>query len=194
MAERQRPVVLTVGHSTRTLEEFIDLLKAHSVDCLVDIRTVPRSRHNPQFNLESLPGSLVPAGMEYVHMRSLGGLRHARPGSSNTHWRTPGFQGYADYMQTLEFAAALKELVDRAAASRVCVMCAEAVPWRCHRSLLSDALTVNGVGVEHIMSKARRQPHTLTPFARVDGTSLTYPTPIKEEDGQLTIFGSDGRA
>lgn len=194
MAQRQRPVVLTIGHSTRTLEEFIDLLKAHGVDCLVDIRTVPRSRRNPQFNLESLPGSLAAAGIEHVHMPGLGGLRHARPGSPNTGWRTPGFQGYADYMQTPEFEAALKELVDRAAASRVCVMCAESVPWRCHRSLLSDALTVHGVNVEHIMSSTRRQPHTLTSFARVDGTRLTYPAPLKEEGGQLTIFGSDDSA
>jgi uncharacterized protein (DUF488 family) len=194
MAEPERPVVLTIGHSTRTLEEFIDLLKAHGVDCLVDIRTVPRSRRNPQFNLESLPGSLASAGIEHLHMRDLGGLRHARPGSPNTGWRTPGFQGYADYMQTPQFEAALKELVDRAGRSRLCVMCAEAVPWRCHRSLLSDALTVRGVSVEHIMSRTRRQIHTLTAFARIDGTRLTYPGPIKEEDGQLTIFGSDGPA
>lgn len=168
-------LILTIGHSTRPLEEFIALLKAHGVEHLVDVRTMPRSRRNPQFNIDRLPTSLQAVGIGHTHLPGLGGLRQPRPDSPNVGWRNESFRGFADYMQTSEFEANLEALIDLASAERIAVMCAEAVPWRCHRSLIADALTVRGFQVEHILSATRRQPHTLTPFARVDGTQLTYP-------------------
>lgn len=173
--ERHAPVVLTIGHSTRTLEEFIGLLKAHGATCVVDVRTVPRSRHNPQFNKDSLPGSLEKAGLGYVHMPGLGGLRHAKSDSPNMGWRNASFRGYADYMQTPEFEACLGELIELAKQESVALMCAEAVPWRCHRSLIADALLVRGIRSEDIMSPTRRQTHSLTSFAKVRGFTVTYP-------------------
>ena len=169
-------VVLTVGHSTRTLAEFIGLLQAHGATWVVDVRTVPRSRHNPQFNMDSLPGSLKKAGLGFVHIAGLGGLRHAKQASINMGWRNASFRGYADYMQTQEFAKALGELIELAKQERTAVMCAEAVPWRCHRSLISDALLVRGIRAEDIMSPTRRTVHKLTPFAKVRGTTITYPS------------------
>lgn len=169
------PIVLTVGHSTRTLDEFIRLLQAHGVSCVVDVRTVPRSRHNPQFNKASLPRALRKVGVQYDHLPGLGGLRHAHRDSLNVGWRNASFRGYADYMQTAEFAQSLKELILLAAKERVALMCAEAVPWRCHRSLIADALLVHGIRAEDILSLTRRQVHTLTPFAKVCGTKITYP-------------------
>ena len=168
-------IILTVGHSTRTLDEFIALLRAHAVTRVVDVRTVPRSRHNPQFNKDSLPDSLSKAGLGYIHMPGLGGLRHARPDSLNTGWRNASFRGYADYMQTPEFEENLERLIEVAKKDRIAIMCAEAVPWRCHRSLIGDALTVRGIRAEDIMSLTRRQIHALTPFANVRGTIVTYP-------------------
>jgi len=168
-------IVLTIGHSTRTLEEFIGLLQKHAVSRVVDVRTVPRSRHNPQFNKASLPGSLKKAGLSYVHLPGLGGLRHARRDSLNLGWHNASFRGYADYMQTPEFEKSLEELVQWAKQDRIALMCAEAVPWRCHRSLIADALLVRGIRTEDIMSPTRRQVHTLTPFAKVRGTTITYP-------------------
>jgi uncharacterized protein (DUF488 family) len=165
----------TIGHSTRSLEEFVDLLKTHGVQRLVDIRTVPRSRRNPQFNRESLPGALEPHGIAYTHLPGLGGLRHPRPDSPNSGWENDSFRGFADYMQTDEFAAALQELLQLGTAGQSCVMCAEAVPWRCHRSLVADALTVRGIPVEHILGPKRRYPHVLTAWAVVDGTRILYP-------------------
>lgn len=167
--------VLTVGHSTHTIETFVALLKAHGVRRIIDVRTIPRSRHNPQFNQATLPGVLRVGGIDYLHMAGLGGLRRPRADSRNTGWRNASFRGYADYMQTSEFEKHLKTLMKRAARRQVAIMCAEAVPWRCHRSLIADALVVCGVPVEHIMSARRREPHTLTPWARVEGTGLTYP-------------------
>jgi uncharacterized protein (DUF488 family) len=169
------PIVLTIGHSTRTLEEFIGLLQAHGATRVVDVRTVPRSRHNPQFNEASLPGSLTNAGLAYVHMPGLGGLRHAKRDSLNPGWRNASFRGYADYMQTPEFGQSIDELVRLANRERIVLMCAEAVPWRCHRSLIADALLARGIRTEDIMSPTRRQVHTLTPFAEVRGTKITYP-------------------
>jgi uncharacterized protein (DUF488 family) len=169
------PIVLTIGHSTRTLEEFIGLLRAHEVTWVVDVRTVPRSRYNPQFNEASLPGSLRDAGLGYVHMPGLGGLRHAKRDSLNQGWRNTSFRGYADYMQTPEFEQSLDELVRLANRERIALMCAEAVPWRCHRSLIADALLVRGIRSEDIMGPNRRQVHTMTPFAQVQGTTITYP-------------------
>ncbi len=169
------PIVLTVGHSTRTIEEFIALLRTHGVTCVVDVRTVPRSRHNPQFNKTLLPRSLKKAGIGYVHMPQLGGLRHAKPDSLNAGWRNASFRGYADYMQTPEFGKGIEELIECASHDRIAMMCAEAVPWRCHRSLIADALLVRGIRVEDIMSPARRQVHSLTSFAKVRRIEVTYP-------------------
>lgn len=167
--------VHTVGHSTRALDDFIALLRAHAVSEVVDVRTIPRSRHNPQFNLETLPDSLSRAGLKYIHMPGLGGLRHAKPESPNGGWRNASFRGYADYMQTPEFEDNLERLIELAKEDRVAIMCAEAVPWRCHRSLIGDALTVRGIRTEDIMSPGRSQVHTLTPFAKVRGARITYP-------------------
>jgi len=168
---------MTIGHSNRPLEEFLEMLRAHGVELLVDIRTVPRSRHNPQFNRENLPESLRAAGIEYAHMAGLGGLRHARKDSANTGWRNVSFRGYADYMQTAEFERSVDELLALAGGRRAAVMCAESVPWRCHRSLVADALTARGVPVQHIMSAKKADPHKLTSFARVEDGRVTYPSP-----------------
>jgi uncharacterized protein (DUF488 family) len=173
--------MMTIGHSTHPIEEFMRMLAAHGVETLVDVRTIPRSRHNPQFNRETLPESLQAAGIEYVHMQGLGGLRHARRDSVNTGWRNLSFRGFADYMQTPEFAAALQQLIELSSARPTAIMCSEAVPWRCHRSLIADAIGVRGIPVEHIMTAATRKPHTLTPFAHVDrdkdGDKITYTLP-----------------
>jgi uncharacterized protein (DUF488 family) len=179
------PLVLTIGHSTRPIEDFVHLLDTHGVKRLVDVRTVPRSRHNPQFNKDSLPKSLRSAGIAYTHMPGLGGLRHPRKDSTNLGWRNAGFRGFADYMQTPEFQQALERLIATAEKERVAIMCAEAVPWRCHRSLIADALLVRGVRVEEISSLTRTQPHRLTPFAHVFGTEVTYPgLPLAEQADQ----------
>ncbi len=173
------PVVLTVGHSTRPLAEFIRLLQIHAVTRVVDVRTVPRSRHNPQFNLETLATALPQAGLSYIHLPGLGGLRHAKRDSPlNRGWRNASFRGFADYMQTPEFARSLKQLIRLTRHDRIALMCAEAVPWRCHRSLIADALLVRGIRTEDIMSPTRRQVHTLTPFARRRGTTITYPNEV----------------
>jgi uncharacterized protein (DUF488 family) len=167
--------VLTIGHSNRPLAEFLEMLRAHGVDLLVDVRAVPRSRHNPQFNRETLPDSLAAQGIEYLHMPGLGGLRHSRKDSRNTGWRNLSFRGYADYMQTAEFQSHLDELL-RLEGRHAAIMCAESVPWRCHRSLIADALAARGVVVMNIMSATRLDPHKLTSFARVEGTRVTYPS------------------
>lgn len=167
--------VFTIGHSTRTAAEFVQLLQAHGVTQVADVRTVPRSRHNPQFNRETLPQALQAAGIGYIHLPGLGGLRHARANSPNKAWRNASFRGFADYMQTPEFDVSLQQLLALAEQSRVALMCAEAVPWRCHRSLIADALVVRGIGVEHITGASHRHSHTLTPWARVDGQRITYP-------------------
>ena len=173
----QDPValVLTVGHSTRPLPDFIDLLTAHTVVRLIDVRTVPGSRHNPQYNIDTLPDALIAEGIAYEHVAGLGGFRKTHPGSLNTGWRNVSFRGYADYMQAPEFAEHLAELIVAAKRERLALMCAEAVPWRCHRSLIADALVVHGLRVEEIISWSRRQVHRLTPFARVNGVAITYP-------------------
>ncbi len=178
------PIVLTIGHSTRTLPEFIRLLQAHAVTCIVDVRTVPRSRHNPQFNKTSLPRSLKKAELGYVHLPGLGGLRHAKRDSPNMGWRNTSFRGFADYMQTPEFEQSLAELIQLAKQERIALMCAEAVPWRCHRSLIADALLVRGIRTEDIMSPIRRTVHTLTPFAKVRGTAITYPAEVSTDNSE----------
>jgi uncharacterized protein (DUF488 family) len=171
----RRPAVLTVGHSSRTLEAFLQLLQAHDVKRIVDVRSIPRSRHNPQFNRETLRGKLRAAGIGYVYLRKLGGLRHARRDSPNRGWRNSSFRGYADHMGTAEFEAGLARLLKLAQEKRCALMCAEAVPWRCHRTLIADALTARRISVEHIMSRKRRQKHSLRPFARVERMRVTYP-------------------
>ncbi len=169
------PLVMTIGHSTRSIDEFIHLLLVHGATCVVDVRTIPRSAHNPQFNKDSLARSLMKVGLKYVHMPGLGGLRHARRDSPNLGWRNASFRGYADYMQTREFVESLEAAIQTAKQDQIALMCAEAVPWRCHRSLIADALLVRGIRTEDIMSATRRQLHTLTPFAQVRGTTITYP-------------------
>ncbi len=173
-------LVLTVGHSARSLQEFIPLLQAHAVTLVADVRKMPRSRRNPQFNQDTLPDSLRAVGIGYVHLPGLSGLRRRQPDSPNAGWQNPSFQGYADYMLTAEFEQSLQTFIRRAGNERVALMCAEAVPWRCHRWLLADALTVRGIRVEHILSANRAQRHVLRPWARVEGTRITYP-PTKEE-------------
>jgi uncharacterized protein (DUF488 family) len=168
-------VVFTIGHSTRPIKDFIRLLKAHGVERVIDVRTIPRSRHNPQFNRDQLSPALHGARIHYRHMPGLGGLRHPRPDSINMGWRNTGFRGYADYMQTSAFAETLAECIELAKQERVALMCAEAVPWRCHRSLIADALIVRGIDAREITSGIRTRAHVLTPFARVRGKSITYP-------------------
>lgn len=171
------PTIWTIGHSTRALDELIAALKAHGVETLIDVRTIPRSRRVPHFNAESLADELPKAGIEYAGMKSLGGLRHPSKDSINTAWRNDSFRGYADYMQTPEFEAALNELIDRAARTPTAIMCAEAVPWRCHRSLIADALTSRGWNVLNIFDAGHVEPHRLTKFARITDGRVTYPDP-----------------
>jgi len=167
--------VCTIGHSNRPLEAFIDLLKRNAVERVLDVRTIPRSRSNPQFNGDALARSLDALGIAYVHLPALGGLRRARPGSLNAGWRNASFRGYADYMQTPEFAESIDRVVQMARTAICALMCAEAVPWRCHRSLIGDALLVRGIRVEDIIGAGARKPHRLTAFAQVSGTHITYP-------------------
>jgi uncharacterized protein (DUF488 family) len=170
-----RLVVFTVGHSTRAWEEFRDLLRRHGIKRVIDVRTIPRSRRNPQFNRESLSTKLRNARIGYVHVAKLGGLRRAKPDSPNAGWRNASFRGYADYMQTADFEAGLQRLLKLARQKKSAIMCAEAVPWRCHRSLIADALTVRGTDALHIMSAAKTQPHRFTSFARVIDGEIIYP-------------------
>jgi len=167
--------VFTLGHSTLPIERFISLLGLYGIERLVDIRTVPRSRHNPQFNDDALADVLRASHLKYVPMKSLGGLRRARPDSPNAGWKNAGFRGFADYMQTDAFGEALETLIRVSQEKRAGIMCAEAVPWRCHRSLVADALTVRGIPVVEILSESDYRPHKLTPFAHVQGTHITYP-------------------
>jgi uncharacterized protein (DUF488 family) len=170
------PPVFTIGHSTRPIDEFIELLRANGVKLLIDIRTIPKSWHNPQFNTDALAESLRAARIQYLHMKELGGLRRAKPDSINLGWRNASFRGYADYMQTPEFEAALENAVTLAEKKPTALMCAEAVPWRCHRSLVADALLARRVRVLEIVSSAEPKEHKLTPFARVRGAKVTYPS------------------
>jgi uncharacterized protein (DUF488 family) len=168
-------IIFTIGHSTRPIDEFIALLTAHGVERLVDVRTIPKSRHNPQFGGDQLSASLQRANIHYTHMAGLGGLRHPRPESTNTAWRNKSFRGYADYMQTAEFEQSLEQCIELAKQEQVALMCAEAVPWRCHRSLIADALVARGIEVREITSVSATRAHTLTSWAQVNGTRVTYP-------------------
>jgi uncharacterized protein (DUF488 family) len=172
--------IFTVGHSTRTWREFRDLLRAHGIKRVIDVRSIPRSRHNRQFNRLTLSKKLRGAGIGYVHLGKLGGLRHARRDSLNMGWRNASFRGYADYMQTPEFDAGLHRLIKLATQKTSALMCAEAIPWRCHRSLIADAMTLRAIRVFHIMSLKRAQLHSLIPFARVRGLQITYPPRVSQ--------------
>jgi uncharacterized protein (DUF488 family) len=171
--------MLTIGHSTLAIETFLAALRDNGVTLLVDVRTIPQSRFNPQFGMQALSASLHSVGIEYRWMQSLGGLRKARKDSMNAGWRNAGFRGYADYMRTEAFETALQELMEMDAKSSAVILCSEAVPWRCHRSLIGDALLVRGHSVEDIFvattGKSHRKQHMLTPFALVEGTQLSYP-------------------
>jgi uncharacterized protein (DUF488 family) len=172
----------TIGHSTRSVDEFVELLTDHGAHGVVDVRTVPRSRHTPQFNEDVFSADLAGRGIPYRHLAALGGLRHSRKGASmNAAWRNKSFRGYADYMQTPEFAAGIDELIEIARDTPTAIMCAEAVPWRCHRSLIGDALLVRGARVLDIIGAGDAREETVTSFAHVDGTTITYP-PSKEND------------
>jgi uncharacterized protein (DUF488 family) len=171
----KRPRIFTVGHSTRSIDEFVELLHAHGVREIVDIRSIPRSRHNPQFNADLLEHSLKQSDIGYQHIKELGGLRHARKDSPNLGWRNASFRGFADYMATPEFSKGLESLVDIANERETAIMCAEAVPWRCHRSLIGDALTKKGWMVRDIMSGTVAATHLLTPFLKTRKGQLIYP-------------------
>jgi len=173
---QNKPSLFTIGHSTRTISQFIELLKAHGVEKVVDVRTIPKSRHNPQFNQDCLRLFLKSSGIAYKHMAHLGGLRRAKKGSANLGWRNASFRGFADYMATAEFAAGLESLKNIAKKKKVAIMCAEAVPWRCHRSLIADALTKEGWLVFHIQSKKTAHKHKLTPFLKIKNGKLIYPS------------------
>lgn len=175
-----KKIIYTIGHSTHTIDEFIAILKHYDITQLVDIRTIPKSRHNPQFNEPELAHVLRNHHIGYRHQKNLGGLRHAKKDSLNMGWHNASFRGYADYMQTQDFADGLTTLIDIAHDKTVAIMCAEAVPWRCHRSLIADALLVHGFTVEDIYSLTNVKPHTLTPWAKVQGAAITYPA-IKDE-------------
>jgi len=164
-----------MGHSTRSIDEFIRILRAHGIQRLVDVRTIPKSRYNPQFDRENLPASLEAAGISYRHMPGLGGLRRAKADSVNRGWRNASFRGYADYMQTAEFRDRLQDLMDFSRSQATAIMCSEAVPWRCHRSLIADALVARGIPVLEIRSEREARSHVMTPFAHVQGIEVTYP-------------------
>jgi len=174
-AKRPHLQVFTIGHSTRSSDEFIALLRANGVARLIDIRTIPKSRHNPQFNTDALAASLEAAGIDYVHLKALGGLRKPLRDSRNAAWRNASFRSFADYMQTPEFAEGLARAIELASEKPTALMCSEAVPWRCHRSLVADALLVRGIEVLEIVSSAPPKPHEMTSFAHVDGMHVTYP-------------------
>jgi uncharacterized protein (DUF488 family) len=171
----ERGTLYTIGHSTRTTRELVELLRAHGVQQVVDVRIIPKSRHNPQFNRPALSRSLHAVKIGYRHLKALGGLRHTRPDSINLGWRNVSFRGFADYMQTEDFAAGLARLEQLAARRPTAIMCAEALPWRCHRSLIADALTVARWRVLHIKSRQTARPHRRTPFLRVRSGRLLYP-------------------
>jgi len=167
--------IYTIGHSTRTIDEFINILLALKIELVVDVRTIPGSRYNPQFNQDELRYDLERCDFGYTHLKELGGLRHTTKTSINTGWRNLSFRGFADYMQTKEFNNGIQLLIEISKSKRTAIMCAEAVPWRCHRSFIGDALVVRNISVEDIMNEKNRKPHKMTPWAKVDGVIITYP-------------------
>lgn len=191
MARQLQPTIFTIGHSTRTLDEFMDLIKTYRIALVVDVRTVPRSRHNPQFNKETLPNILKTNNIRYIHMPEIGGLRRPKPDSENLAWANNSFRGYADFMQTQEFTDNLLKIIALARENRLALMCAEALPWRCHRNLISDALVVRHVKVEHIISATSCLNHQVNEMAHVEGNQITYPLFSKETPQRtLSDFGT----
>jgi uncharacterized protein (DUF488 family) len=174
--------IYTIGHSTRSIEEFIEILSHYKIQLLVDIRSLPGSTRYPQFNSDNLEKSLEDAGIGYIHLKELGGLRKPKKDSINIGWRNSSFRGYADYMQTEEFDKALAKLMEFSKEKTVAIMCAEAVPWRCHRSLVGDALLVGGFEVLDVISTSAVRDHKLTPWAQVRGREITYPLESKRAD------------
>ena len=171
----EEKTIYTIGHSTRSSGDLIKMLKKEGIEAVCDVRTLPRSALNPQFNIDTFPGALEKEGIRYFHTNGLGGLRHPKKDSINTGWRNPSFRGFADYMLTDEFERNLDGLIEIASQWKTAIMCAEAVPWRCHRLLISDALAVRGWRVEHIVGVKGLQRHELTPFLKVEGAKLSYP-------------------
>jgi uncharacterized protein (DUF488 family) len=180
--------IFTIGHSTRPIEDFIGMLKSFDIRALVDIRTIPRSRYNPQYSQNFLERSLKDEKIKYYYMKELGGLRPAKKDSPNQGWRNSSFRGYADHMQTQEFQDAVQKLINLGHKQRIAMMCAEAVPWRCHRSLVADALTVRHIPVEHIMAAGKSSPHKMTKFARVEGETILYPPETAGSQGSLELI------
>jgi len=174
---QKKITIFTIGHSTRSIEDFLEILKYYNITELVDIRTIPNSRHNPQFNGQELAHILRNHHIGYHHQKNLGGLRHTNINSINMAWRNASFRGFADYMQTEEFKYGIEELIKVAHKKIIVIMCAEAVPWRCHRSLIGDALLIRAIEVKDIYSITSIKPHKLTPWAVVDKTTITYPKP-----------------
>jgi len=190
LAQQSQVILFTIGHSTRTLDEFINLAKTFGVTLIIDVRTVPRSRHNPQFNKETLPNDLKATNIKYLHMPEIGGLRHPKHDSENLAWRNSSFRGYADYMQTQEFTDNLLRIIALARENCLALMCAEALPWRCHRSLISDALVARHVKVKHLINATRCINHEINQIAHVEGTKITYPLFSKETPQRsLSDFG-----
>ncbi len=187
-----QPILYTVGHSNRGLKEFLSLLKAHSIGRIVDVRTVPKSRRVPWFNEEALAPALNQAHIRYAHLPELGGLRHPKKDSTNLGWKNESFRGFADYMETPEFEKGLEKLNSMLSDLKTAVMCAEAVPWRCHRFLIADAETLRGITVEHLMSPASKRPHEVTSFGVVDKKlkppRVSYPA-YEEEKAQPVLPG-----
>ena len=171
--------IYTIGHSTRTIDEFIHILQAFEIELVVDVRTIPGSRYNPQFNQDELRRHLEQVDIGYSHIKELGGLRHTTKTSTNTGWRNLSFRGFADYMQTKEFEKGIYLLIDISKMKQTVIMCAEAVPWRCHRSLIGDALVVRNIPVEDIMSEKTSKPHKITPWAKVEGVFISYPEMVQ---------------
>jgi uncharacterized protein (DUF488 family) len=184
--QKKKIRVFTIGHSTRPIQEFVGLLQSNGIRQLIDIRTIPKSRRNPQFNSENLAASLHAASIGYIHLKGLGALRKPLSDSANTGWRNASFRAYADYMQTHEFEAALDRAIALAQREPTAVMCAEGLPWQCHRSLVADALVVRGIEVREIVGNSPANEHTLTPFARVTGTQVTYPK--DGNDAQMSLI------
>ena len=183
--------VWTIGHSTRPIEEFLALLRDAEITSVADVRRYPGSRRHPQFNREALTRSLSDNGIDYLSLPELGGRREPRENSTNNALRNAGFRGYADYMQSPEFADNVQRVAELATTERCALMCAEAVPWRCHRSLIGDALLVRGVRVEDIIGPGKRKPHTLTTFAHVDGLQITYPPAVDALRQTTLVYATD---
>jgi uncharacterized protein (DUF488 family) len=168
-------IAYTIGHSMRTIEKFIEILQSYEIETVVDVRTMAASRHNPQFNENDLRNSLNRKGIGYIHCEGLGGLRHTTKASINTAWENASFRGYADYMQTTQFKENLDQLIDIIKDKPTAIMCAEALPWRCHRSLIGDALLIMDITVIDIINEKTSKHHLMTSFAKVEKKRIFYP-------------------